>query len=251
MKKQAKQNVNIMVLGLGYVGLPLALELARFFTVSGFDTNQERIKELNKGIDITKEILDTELKEWNFPLDYFKDKKVLDLGAFDGFYSFNAEESGAESVTALDGYVWLGKTTATKKGFDIAKQIKDSKVKEVIMDVEHINFNSKKLGKFDVILFAGVLTHIREPLSVLQKISSLLNPDGKLFIETTYNEEINDINKPVMLFHEKDSLNGDNSNYWTANKICLIKMLEECNLTIDKVYETSTKRTVIFCENKV
>ena len=56
MKKQAKQNENIMVLGLGYVGLPLALELARFFTVSGFDTNKERIKELNKGIDITKEI---------------------------------------------------------------------------------------------------------------------------------------------------------------------------------------------------
>ena len=57
MKKQAKQNENIMVLGLGYVGLPLALELARFFTVSGFDTNKERIKELNKGIDITKEII--------------------------------------------------------------------------------------------------------------------------------------------------------------------------------------------------
>ena len=66
--------------------------------------------------------------------DYFKDKKVLDIGAFDGFYSFNAEECGAESVTALDGYVWLGKTTATKKGFDIAKQIKGSKVKEVIVD---------------------------------------------------------------------------------------------------------------------
>ena len=56
MKKQAKQNVNITVLGLGYVGLPLALELAKFFKVSGFDNNKERIKELNKGIDITKEI---------------------------------------------------------------------------------------------------------------------------------------------------------------------------------------------------
>ena len=56
MKKQAKQNVNIMVLGLGYVGLPLALELAKFFKVLGFDTNKERIKELNESIDITKEI---------------------------------------------------------------------------------------------------------------------------------------------------------------------------------------------------
>ena len=41
MKKQAKQNVNITVLGLGYVGLPLALELAKFFKVSGFDTTRK------------------------------------------------------------------------------------------------------------------------------------------------------------------------------------------------------------------
>ena len=56
MKKQAIKKIDIMVLGLGYVGLPLALELSKYFKVTGFDTNTQRVKELNKSIDSTKEI---------------------------------------------------------------------------------------------------------------------------------------------------------------------------------------------------
>ncbi len=56
MKKKAIQKIEIMVLGLGYVGLPLALELSKYFKVTGFDTNKQRIKDLNKSIDTTKEI---------------------------------------------------------------------------------------------------------------------------------------------------------------------------------------------------
>ena len=47
MKKQAIKKIDIMVLGLGYVGLPLALELSKYFKVTGFDTNTQRVKELN------------------------------------------------------------------------------------------------------------------------------------------------------------------------------------------------------------
>lgn len=45
----------IAVVGLGYVGLPLAVSLAKFFSVIGFDVNKKRIEELKKGFDITKE----------------------------------------------------------------------------------------------------------------------------------------------------------------------------------------------------
>jgi UDP-N-acetyl-D-glucosamine/UDP-N-acetyl-D-galactosamine dehydrogenase len=46
----------IVVIGLGYVGLPLAVALANKFTVTGFDVNAERIAELNAGQDRTGEI---------------------------------------------------------------------------------------------------------------------------------------------------------------------------------------------------
>ena len=45
----------IAVIGQGYVGLPLALELAKFYTVYGFDINDERVNELNQGEDHTLE----------------------------------------------------------------------------------------------------------------------------------------------------------------------------------------------------
>ena len=43
--------ITISVTGLGYVGLPLALEFAKHFPVIGFDNNESRIALMNQGID--------------------------------------------------------------------------------------------------------------------------------------------------------------------------------------------------------
>ena len=53
----------IAVVGLGYVGLPLAVEFGRYRNVIGFDINESRIKELNKGVERTLEVTDEELKD--------------------------------------------------------------------------------------------------------------------------------------------------------------------------------------------
>ncbi|GAB2975217.1 nucleotide sugar dehydrogenase [Mucilaginibacter puniceus] len=55
-------NHRIAIIGLGYVGLPLALEFAKKYNVLGFDINSERIEELIKGNDVTKEANLAELK---------------------------------------------------------------------------------------------------------------------------------------------------------------------------------------------
>ena len=52
----------IAVIGLGYVGLPLAVELGRKFPTVGFDINAERVDELSKGVDSTLEVEDDYLK---------------------------------------------------------------------------------------------------------------------------------------------------------------------------------------------
>ena len=46
---------NIAIIGLGYVGLPLAVEFGKQFNVIGFDINKTRIEELSSGIDKTLE----------------------------------------------------------------------------------------------------------------------------------------------------------------------------------------------------
>ncbi len=52
----------LSVIGLGYVGLPLAVAFSEKYKVTGFDINQKRVDELNKGIDSTLEVSEDELK---------------------------------------------------------------------------------------------------------------------------------------------------------------------------------------------
>uniref|UniRef100_UPI0035C693D1 nucleotide sugar dehydrogenase n=1 Tax=Rhizobium hidalgonense TaxID=1538159 RepID=UPI0035C693D1 len=56
-------NIKIGVIGLGYVGLPLAVEFGKKFDVVGFDINQTRIGELQSGVDHTLEVSSDELKD--------------------------------------------------------------------------------------------------------------------------------------------------------------------------------------------
>ena len=55
------KDLKIAVIGLGYVGLPLAVEFGKKHSVIGFDINQHRIEELKSGTDRTLEVSDEEL----------------------------------------------------------------------------------------------------------------------------------------------------------------------------------------------
>ncbi len=57
-----KENPTIAIIGLGYVGLPLAVAFAEKYTVIGFDINSQRVVELNNGKDHTLEVSSEELK---------------------------------------------------------------------------------------------------------------------------------------------------------------------------------------------
>jgi UDP-N-acetyl-D-galactosamine dehydrogenase len=56
-------SVRIAVIGLGYVGLPLARLFATKYPVTGFDVNQQRVNEINQGIDLTLEVEDEILRK--------------------------------------------------------------------------------------------------------------------------------------------------------------------------------------------
>jgi len=77
MRPLNDQEAKIAVIGLGYVGLPLAAEFAKKqFSVIGFDINDSRIAELESGTDSTLELSSDELKEAG-NLRYTTDPKVL------------------------------------------------------------------------------------------------------------------------------------------------------------------------------
>ena len=59
---QNLETAKIAIIGLGYVGLPLAVEFAKHYDVLGFDINQKRIDELEAGHDSTLEVADADLQ---------------------------------------------------------------------------------------------------------------------------------------------------------------------------------------------
>ena len=70
------ENTKIAIIGLGYVGLPLAVEFSKKYPVIGFDINAGRIEELRSGRDSTLEVSDSELAEAK-ALAFSCDKSVL------------------------------------------------------------------------------------------------------------------------------------------------------------------------------
>ena len=59
----SKKDLKLAIIGLGYFGLPLALEFAKKRSIIGFDINKERIKELNSGIDRNLEFTKKEFQD--------------------------------------------------------------------------------------------------------------------------------------------------------------------------------------------
>ena len=66
-KKKVMEEIKIGVVGLGYVGLPLARLFATKYAVVGFDLKKERIEALNRGIDRTLEVSEEVMKSYCAP----------------------------------------------------------------------------------------------------------------------------------------------------------------------------------------
>jgi len=103
-------------------------------------------------------------------------KRVLDIGAWDGYFSFEFERRGAQ-VLAIDTYAW------DHGGLDcflFARERFNSKVEFRRMDVHDLK--PEAVGRFDLVFCAGVLYHMRHPLTGLERIRSVTA--GQLILET-------------------------------------------------------------------
>ncbi|HOL47414.1 MAG TPA: DUF1698 domain-containing protein [bacterium] len=167
-------------------------------------------------------------------------KRVLDIGAWDGYFSFEAEKRGASEVLAIDSHYRLEKDS-DKSGFEVAKKILASNVKYQIMDVYDIS--NKNIGYYDVVLFLGVLYHLKHPLLALEKIAEVTKE--LMILETFY---VNDDNKKAVgYFYEKDELNKDSTNWWGFNKKCIEALLRTAGFNKIKKISERGDRIVYHC----
>lgn len=150
-------------------------------------------------------------------------KSVLDIGAWDGFFSFEAERRGAKRVVALDHFIW--KLRDQKKGFELARKILKSKVEDVDMDL--MDISPKDIGIFDYVLFLGVLYHLRHPLIGLEKVASVTR--GELVLETQVDlcGILGNNCRPSMRFYPGRELSNDPTNWWGPNPAAVVDMLKD------------------------
>lgn len=144
---------------------------------------------------------------------------VLDIGAWDGFFSFECERRGAARVVATDHYAWHGSGWGTKAGFEFARTALGSRVEDVDIDV--MDLSPDRLGTFDVVLFLGVLYHMPHPLLALERVASVTR--GTLVLETVV--DMVGLTRPTMAFYPGRELNGDPTNWWGPNPAAVGGML--------------------------
>ena len=152
-------------------------------------------------IDLGMGVTTRGLSELTLGVDQLPDvrgRSVLDIGAWDGYYSFFAEQHGATRVVALDHYAtgvdfaarqaywaecaqqgvlpdhnrdvtdfWRPELPG-RRGFEFAHGVLGSSVEPLVADFTTVDLEA--LGPFDVVFYLGVLYHMKEPLTCLERV---------------------------------------------------------------------------------
>ena len=200
----------------------------------------------------TTEFLRQQLAALDLP--DLRGKSVLDIGAWDGFYSFVAEERGAARVVACDHFAWALDRAAKdrykadcrkqdrppegfdrvpglwryddlpgKRGFDLAHAARKSRVEPLVAD--YMTLDADAIGRFDVVFYFGVLYHMENPLAALRIVRQLTRELAVIETEAVAIGGFEDT--PMSEFFPPDGkLLGDPTNFWAPNARCLTGLCE-------------------------
>jgi len=164
--------------------------------------------------------------------------RALDIGCNAGFYSFELAHRGAE-VLAIDAdphYLRQAQWAAAQLGLDDAVQLRHMQVYDL----------PRLRERFDLVLFMGVLYHLRHPLLALDLVAdrterllvlqTLTMPGGDAAeppadIALSDRHRLREPSWPVMAFIER-SLAGDHTNWWAPSDACVQAMARSAGLEL-------------------
>ena len=194
-------------------------------------------------IDLGRGVRTKGLSELALRTDQLPDlagKSVLDIGAWDGYYSFLAERQGASRVVALDHYAWGVDFVARgrywdecaargvlpdhgrdatdfwradlpgKRGFDFAREALGSRVESVVADFTTADLG--ELGTFDVVFYLGVLYHMKEPLTCVERVREVTGEVAVIETEAVHLHGMDDAS--VLQFHPGGDVQADFGNWF-------------------------------------
>ncbi len=134
--------------------------------------------------------------------------RVLDIGTWDGWFAFEMEKRGAE-VVAVDNW--------DNPRFREMHAVYNSRVEYRILDMYELT--PERVGRFNIVLFMGVLYHLKHPLLALELVCDLTRE-----LACVDSFILRDEQRPVMAFFENDEMGGQEDNWCGPSLPCLIAM---------------------------
>jgi tRNA (mo5U34)-methyltransferase len=171
--------------------------------------------------------------------DTLSGKRILDIGAWDGYWTFEALKRGAKEVIAIDDFSdYLGSLNKSDRKawetFDLCRTAlgySEDICKRIEMSIYDIN--EKDLGIFDIVFFFGTIYHLRHPLLALDRISALCK--NEIYIESAILDDFSPYNggigkgypgqQMVMEFYPGKQYGNNESNWWVPTVSCLMGMV--------------------------
>jgi tRNA (mo5U34)-methyltransferase len=166
-------------------------------------------------------------------------KRILDVGAWDGYWTFEALKRGARQVIAIDEFSdYLGSLDRSqRKGwetFDLCREalgFDSERCQRQEMSVYDIH--EDRFGRFDVVFFFGTIYHLRHPLLALDLLSAVC--DQEIYIESAILDDFSPYRgglgkgypgKQMLMEFYPDNQYGNNpANWWAPTLHCLAHLV--------------------------
>ncbi len=167
----------------------------------------------------TPEILALEAAALLGPLD-LSGRNVLDVGAWNGFFSFESLRRGAALALATDSFTWKHPEYRGRETVELAAAELGLPVKTLELDALDLDKVSFKVA-FDVVLFLGVFYHLIDPIRV---VLALRRHTRQVLVLETVHDALA-IEQPSMIFYPGNELDQDPTNWWGPNPAAVYGLL--------------------------
>lgn len=165
-------------------------------------------------------------------------KRVLDVGAWDGFWSFEALRRGASRVLAIDDFSdLLGCLPARERAwetFDLCREaLGYDPARCDRRELSVYEAGPESTGRFEVVFFFGTLYHLRHPLLALDRLAAICEED--MYVESAILDDFSPYRgglgkgypggQMVAEFYPDNQYGGNATNWWVPTLHCLAHMV--------------------------
>lgn len=164
----------------------------------------------------------------------FTGKKVLDIGCWDGLWSFEAEKRGASEVYSVD-YVSL-RSWSEQPTYQLAHQLLGSKAR-YYPNLSVYDIAGLGVTDFDIVVYCGIYYHLLEPLRAFAALREVMKEGGLMIVEGPVRDGTSRV---FADFYARTWFAEDPTNWWVPSMSCLREWLD-CTC-FDVTTEFSGKR---------